>query len=180
MSVPPDTWMHEHFYSQCLLPINCWKYLNAWFSLHLTKTEAVCYCPSSHLHVGFFLPCYCCVYTPQAPARHEPGTSRCRSDPAEWSSHGRPAGKSLPRSGTTASRSRQALSRSGLWLQGDCITLGNLSGAHRMNWSECWTRADHPQGSTGQPQALVWAPVVVERQIRDFCKGITRDELACL
>lgn len=87
MSVLPDIGSSAGtFYSQCMLPItlpiNCWKYLNPWFSLHLAKTEAMCYCPSSHLHAGFFLPDYFCVYALQAPARHKPGSSRCRSAPA--------------------------------------------------------------------------------------------------
>lgn len=76
----------ERFYSQCMLPItlliNCWKYLNPRFSLHLAKAEAMCYCPSSHLHAVFFLPDYSCVHALQAPATREPGTSRCRSAPA--------------------------------------------------------------------------------------------------
>lgn len=78
--------VQEHFYSQCTLPvtlsINCWKYLNPWFSVHLDKTEAMCYCPSSHLLAVFFLSDYFCVKALQAPARHKPGSSRCRSAPA--------------------------------------------------------------------------------------------------
>lgn len=76
----------EHFYSQCMLPvtlsINCWKYLNPWVCVHLAKTEAMCYCPSSHLLAVFFLPDYFCVKALQVPARHKPGSSRCRSAPA--------------------------------------------------------------------------------------------------
>lgn len=65
----------ELFYSQCMfpitLPINCWKYLKPWFSLHLTKTEAMCYCPSSHLHAGFF-PLIISVFML---SKHQPGMS---------------------------------------------------------------------------------------------------------
>lgn len=143
----------------------------------------MCCCPSSHLHAGFSLPDYFCVYALRAPARHEPGTSRSRAvnSSTDWSSQGRPAGKSLPGSGTTASRSRQPCPRQALalgWLHPLRTRLGR-TGWTGSDTGPPWAGLDSPGHSRGFLQRLRDRSGTLTKAPVEMNKGVCREGFIC-